>query len=139
MRDAETRMDTLSAKDKNLIALTQKVDALSKRFEALFAQADELTKKQLSLETLHERLAQVDDLSKKTSWQMDSLKQSRADLDVLRKEVQEFYKSHAEIAQLRDKLGSDRLALEAFDERMTALVGARARSSKPRWTPSSAR
>ena len=126
VRDGETRMDTLSAKDKNLIALTQKVDALSKRFETLFAQSDDLTKKQLSLETLHERLTQVDDLAKKTSWQMDSLKQSRADLDVLRKEVQEFYKSHAEIAQLRDRLGSDRLALEAFGERGRLEFGAQA-------------
>src|SRR5207247_389359 len=58
---------------------------------------------------------------KKTAWQMDSLKQSRQDLDVLRKDVQDFYKSHAEIAQLRDKLGADRVALEAFAERMAAL------------------
>ena len=83
-------MEALAAKDKNLVALTQKVDGLTKRFETLFAQSDELTKKQLSLETLHEQLAQVDELAKKTSWQMDSLRQSRLDLDVLRKEVQEF-------------------------------------------------
>ena len=101
-------MEALAAKDKNLVALTQKVDGLTKRFETLFAQADELTKKQLALETLHERLGQVDELAKKTTWQMDALTQSRQDLDVLRKEVQEFYKSHAEIAQLRDKLGADR-------------------------------
>ena len=56
-------MEALAAKDKNLIELTQKIDGLSKRFETLFAQADELTKKQLSLESLHERLGQVDDLA----------------------------------------------------------------------------
>src|SRR5262249_40841883 len=82
---------------------------------------DDLTKKQLALETLNDRLGQVDELAKKTSWQMDALKQSRQDLDALRAEVQEFYKSHAEISKLRDKLGSDRLALEAFGDRMTAL------------------
>src|SRR5207249_541309 len=109
--DAETRMDALGAKDKNVNALTQKVDAISKRFETLFAQADDLTRKQLSLETLHERLEQVDDLAKKTAWQMDSLKQSRQDLELLRKDVQDFYKAHGEIAQLRDKLGADRVAL----------------------------
>ena len=64
-------------------------------------QADDLTKKQLALESLHERLGQVDELAKKTSWQMDSLRQSRTDLDVLRKDIQEFYKSHAEAAQAR--------------------------------------
>ena len=37
------------------------------------------------------------------------------------KEMQDFYKSHAEIAKLRDKLGADRVALEAFGERMMAL------------------
>ncbi len=41
--DAESRLDTLTEKDKNLIALTRKADSLTKRFEALFAQADELT------------------------------------------------------------------------------------------------
>jgi len=119
--DAESRMSALAAKDKNLIELTQKVDGLTKRFESLFAQADDLTKKQLSLEVLHERLGQVDDLAKKTSWQMDSLRQSRQDLDILRKDIQEFYKSHAEAAKLGDKLGADRLALEAFGDRMTAM------------------
>src|SRR6266851_3432601 len=119
--DAESRMEALAAKDKNLVALSQTVDGLAKRFEALFAQADDLARKQLALETLHEQLAEVDELSKKTTWQMDALRQSRQDLDVLRKEVQDFYKSHAEIAQLRDKLGADRQALEAFGDRMTAM------------------
>ena len=81
--DAETRMEALAAKDKNLIALSQKVDGLTKRFDALFAQADDLTKKQLALETLHEQLGQVDELSQEEpSCQMDSLRQSRQDLDV---------------------------------------------------------
>src|SRR6185436_19070280 len=109
-----------SAKDKNLAELTQKVDGLAKRFESLFAQADDLTKKQLALETLHERLGQVDDLAKKTTWQLDSLRQSRQDLDLLRKEIQEFSKTHADAAKLSEKLGGDRLGLEAFGERMTA-------------------
>ena len=63
----------------------------------------------------------MDDLAKKTTWQLDALRQSRADVDVVRKEVQDFYKSHAEIAQLRERLGSDRVALEAFDERVSVL------------------
>ncbi|HEV8346927.1 MAG TPA: hypothetical protein VGQ16_10155 [Vicinamibacterales bacterium] len=119
--DAEARMSGLAAKDKSLIELAQKVDGLAKRFESLFAQADDLTKKQLSLEVLHERLGQVDDLAKKTSWQMDSLRQSRQDLEILRKDIQDFYKSHAEAAKLGDRLGADRLALEAFGDRLTAM------------------
>src|SRR5262249_3244421 len=120
--DAESRMLALTAKDKNLVELAQQIDALHKRFESLFAQADDLTKKQLSLESLRDRLAQVDELSKRTSWQMDALRQSREDLDVLSKEIQEFYTSHAEAAKLADKLGADRLALETFTDRMTAFA-----------------
>ena len=69
---------------------------------------------------------------------MDSLRQSRTDLEVLRKEIQAFYKSHAEAAKLAETLGADRLGLEAFGERMTAFCGARRPSSKRRWTRSSA-
>jgi chromosome segregation ATPase len=120
--DAESRVDALAAKDKHLVMLGQKVDGLTKRFEVLFVQGDELGKKQLALEALNDQLAQVDEVAKKTSWQMDALRQSRQDLDLLRKEVQEFYKSHAEIVQLRDKLGADRLGLEAFGDRMNAFA-----------------
>lgn len=119
--DAETRMETLAAKDKHLVALSQKADVLSKQFETLFVQSDELGKKQLALETLHERLGQVDDLAKKTTWQIDSLKRTRQDLDVVRKEIQDFHKSHVEVGQLRDKVGADRRALEAFGERLNAM------------------
>src|SRR5205814_48010 len=73
-----------------------------------------------SLESLSERLTQVDDLSKRTAAQYDGLKQSRTDLETLRKDILEFHKSHAEIAQLRDKLGADRAALEAFGDRLTS-------------------
>ncbi|HEY2152432.1 MAG TPA: hypothetical protein VGH34_16605 [Vicinamibacterales bacterium] len=121
--DAESRMTALSARDKNVSELTQKVDGLTKRFETMFVQADDLTKKQLALETLHESLGQVDDLAKRTSWQMDSLRQSRTDLEVLRTDIQAFYKSHAEAAKLAETLGADRVGLEAFGERMTAFAG----------------
>ncbi len=57
-------------------ALNQRVDGLSKDFQTLLSQADELTRKQVSLEALNERLAQVDDLAKRTALQYDSLKQT---------------------------------------------------------------
>ena len=119
--DAESRMTALTAKDKNLVELGQKVDGLSKKFEALFAQSDDLARKQQSLETLHDQIGIVDEAAKKATWQMDALRHSRQDLDVLRKEVQEFYKSHAEIVTLVDKLGANRQALEGFGDRMNAL------------------
>src|ERR1051326_2966222 len=107
--DAEARMNGLAAKDKSLIELAQKVDGLTKRFETLFTQAEELTKKQLALDALNDRLGQVDDLAKKTTWQMDALRQSRQDLDVLRKDIQDFYTAHAEAAKVGEKLTTDRV------------------------------
>ena len=132
-------MDALTAKDKNLVELGQKVDGLAKRFEALFAQSDELAKKQQSLETLHEQIGRSTSREEERPGRWTALRQSRQDLDVLRKEVQDFYKSHAEIVQLRDKLGADRQALEAFGERMNAHFRRGRRSSKRRWTRFSAR
>jgi len=73
----------------------------------------------------------------RTAAQYDGLKQSRSDLETLRKDILEFHKSHAEIAQLRDKLGADRSALEAFGDRLTSFR-ARTPDSRRRWTPSSA-
>src|SRR5262245_54824295 len=115
-------MEALAAKDKNVVALMQKADTLAKQFDALMARADELTKRQLELESVRERLGQVDELAKKSAWQMDTLKQSRQELEVLRKEIQDFHKSHAEVVSLRDKIGADRRAFESFSERVTAMM-----------------
>ncbi len=133
--EAEGRMESLAAKDKNVTQLNQRVDALAKHYQELFTQSDELNKKQEALESLHTRLEQVDELSKRTNSQLVALNQSRRDLETLRKEIVDFHKSYAEAAQLRDKLGSDRAALEGFIERVTRSMPAR-RRSKPRWTPS---
>src|SRR5262249_34465398 len=46
-------------------------------------------------------------------------KQSRQDLESLRKDIQEFYKSHAAAVQLRDRLAADRATLETFLDRTT--------------------
>jgi len=117
--EAEKGMEGLSSRERSVAAMSQKVDGIGKQMHELAALADDLQKKQTALESLQEGLAQVDDLAKRTAWQFDSLKASRQDLDALRKEIQEFYKSHAAAAQLRDRLATDRSALEAFLERLT--------------------
>src|SRR5919108_205440 len=71
---------------------------------------------------LNDRLAQMDELTKRTAAQYDSLRQSRQDLDALRKEIHDFHRSHAEVSQLRDRLAADRASLEAFGERMSAFM-----------------
>ena len=59
-------MDGVLAKDKQLSAMNQRADELSKSFQTLMAQADEMARKQGALEALGERLAQVDELGRRT-------------------------------------------------------------------------
>src|SRR5207253_6657694 len=119
-RDWSSDVCSSDLKERIAAGVGQRVDQLSKQLLSLNNQAEELQRKQLTLDTLQESLAQVDDLGKKTAWQYENLKQGRQDLETLRKEIQEFYKSHATAAQLRDRLTTDRTALETFLERTTA-------------------
>ena len=109
-------------KDRSLSALGQRVDAVSKSLDEMAAGADDLARKQAALDVVAARLAQVDEVSKRVTWQFDSLRQSRQDANLLRKDIEEFYKSFADLAQLRDRVGADRAALVAFDERMTSFL-----------------
>ena len=118
---AEARLSAFAEQEKVLSSMAQGVEGLSKRFKELFAQSDDLIRRQLTLDGLHARLAQVDDLSKKTSSQIEWIQQGRQDLDKLRHDVQAFHKAHAEITQLGAKLTADRQALQAFGERMTVI------------------
>jgi chromosome segregation ATPase len=120
--EAEARMDGVLQKDKQLAVMNQRADELSKSFQTLNAQADEMTRKQAALDALGERLAQVDEIGRRTQAQHEALKQSRQELEQLRAEIAEFHKAHAAAAQLRDKLAHDRASLEAFGERATALL-----------------
>ena len=118
---AETRMGAFAEHENILFRLRQGTEGLSERFDQLFAQSDDLTRRQLTLEGLYGRLAQIDELAKKASSQIDWLRQGRQELDALRTDVREFHKSHAEITHLSAGLASDRQALHAFGERMTAI------------------
>ncbi len=120
--ESEARMDGVLQKDKQLAVMNQRADELSKSFQTLMAQADEMGRKQGALEALGERLAQVDEMGRRTQAQHEALKQSRQDLERLRTEIAEFHKAHAEAARLGDKLSADRASLEAFGERATTLL-----------------
>jgi len=132
-------MEALTAKDKSLIVLTQKVDGLTQRFETLFVQSDELTKKQLSLDSLHEQLGQVDELAKKNrpaygfAQAKPQVSRIAAPGDSRLLQVARRNRQAARQARL------DRAALETFDERNEARWPRVRRSSRPRWTPFSAR
>lgn len=120
--EAEARMDGVIQKDKQLAAMHQRADELSKSFQMLVVQADEMARKQGALEVLGERLSQVDELGRRTQAQHEALKQSRQELEQLRAEIGEFHTAHAAAAQLRDKLAADRASLEAFGERAASLL-----------------
>jgi chromosome segregation ATPase len=118
---AETRMNGLAGHEKQLSTVANGVEALSRRFDDLFAQSEELTTRQVTLEGVHDRLAQVDDLARKAISQMDWLRQGRQELDALRKDVLEFHKAHAEITKLGAELAADRQALLGFSQRVDAI------------------
>lgn len=125
LAEAESRMEALLAKDKSLATLGQRIDVLDKRINDVATRGDDLVTKQAALDGLRGQLVQVDELSKKTGMRLESLRKTRDDVELLKKEIQEFHKSFALAAQLRDRLAGDRAALEAFAERMAGF-GARA-------------
>jgi DNA repair exonuclease SbcCD ATPase subunit len=118
LAEAEIRMEALTAKDKSLATLGQRIDVLAKRVEDVATRGDELATRQTTLDGLRGQLGQVDELSKKTVMRLESLRKTREDVELLKKEIQEFHKSFSLVAQLRDRLAGDRAALEAFAERM---------------------
>ena len=69
-------------------------------------QADELAKKQAGLDMLQGRLAQVEELAKRTALQQETLKQGRQELETLRGDIYKFHESHAQVARLGDKLAA---------------------------------
>ena len=120
--ESEARMEGVLQKDKQLAVMNQRADELSKAFQTLMSQADEMARKQGALEALGERLAQVDEMGRRTQAQHEALKQSRQELEQLRADIAEFHKAHAAAAQLRDNLAQDRASLEAFGERATTML-----------------
>jgi chromosome segregation ATPase len=120
--NAEGRMEALSARDKTVATLAQRVDAVVKDIQTVGAHADELMRKQSSLDALSERLAHLDELGRRLAVQHETLTNGRADVDQVRQELQEFHKAYADATQLGDRLSRDRAALEAFGERAAMLL-----------------
>ena len=116
--EAEGRMETLLAKERGLAVLHQRLDEMYQSVQGLHSNADDLARKQADLDGLRGRLADVDELSLKTAVQAEALAGTRQDLVNLGVEITEFHKAHVDAAQLRDKLGADRTALEGFASRM---------------------
>ncbi len=69
---------------------------------------------------MREQLADAEDLAKRTTQQYESLTSLRGDLMVLKQQMEEFHKAHAEAAQMRDALDTNRTAFARFLDRMDA-------------------
>ena len=126
VQESEQRMNAVSQQERQLSFLPQRFDELGRSFETLMGVADELSRKQARLDTLGERLSQIEDLSTRAAAQYESFTRSRADVEAIRVEIHEFHGAYADVAQLRDRLGADRAALEGFVGRLASY-----RSSAP--------
>ena len=111
---SEESINSLQEREKDLGAVGQRTDGLEKRMVDLMGQAEDLHKKQAQLETLRDRLAQVDELTKRTSYEFGALEKSREDLEGLRKEIQEFHKTHAALGKTIAALAADKKSFEEF-------------------------
>lgn len=113
----------------SLAARSPEVDSLRARIETLAGQLGEFdtrsetfVEKMAKLEEIHDHLVAVDEMSRRATWQMESLKSARTDLEELRGDIEQFYKDQSDARQLRDTLTAERTALEAFLDRMGAFA-----------------
>src|SRR4051812_21208331 len=111
---AEKNEDEQAARERRAEAADERVAHLTKQLNRLNDETVELQAKQAALESLHTSLAEVDELARKTASQYENLENGRQHVEALRGEIREVFTSHAAAAQLRDRLGSDRTALESF-------------------------
>lgn len=105
------------------------VDGLRERIAQLASQVGEFdsrsstfVEKMASLEEIHDHLVSVDEMSRRATWQMESLAGARKDLEELRADIEQFYREQSEARQLRDNLAAERAALESFLDRMGAFA-----------------
>jgi chromosome segregation ATPase len=119
---AEGRMETLAAADKSVAQLVQRAETIAKHFETLSAESDDLMQKQSLVESLNERLLQIEELSSGTASQLANLNRSQHELQALRADIVDCRKQHAEATRLRDELASDRTVFEAFSAQVAAFM-----------------
>ena len=122
-RSRKTRMDGVLAKDKLLSAMNAAADELSKDFQTLM-RAGRRAGAQAGRARSARRAAGAGRRARPPHHRPARARSSSRGRTSRRcaRRFAEFHKSHAEAAQLRDKLSADRAALEAFGERATTLL-----------------
>jgi len=120
--DVERSHQSLTARVPEVDQIRERVTALAAQLTEQDSRSAEFATKMASLEEIHDHLVSVDEMSRRATWQMESLKNARLDLEELRTEIDKFYREQSEAGQLRDTLASERAALESFLERMGAFA-----------------
>ncbi len=120
--DVERAQQLMAARVPEVDQLRDRVTALSAQMAEHDGRASEVAVKMSSLDEIRDQLVSVEEMSRRATWQMESLKNARLDLEELRADIETFYREQAEASQLRDKLGAERAALETFLDRMGAFA-----------------
>ena len=120
--DLERAHQLLASRGPEVDLMRERVDVLAAQLGEFDSRAVTFGEKMASLEEIHDHLVSVDEMSRRATWQMESLKGARKDLEELRADIEQFYREQSEASQLSDKLASERAALESFLDRMSAFA-----------------
>ena len=120
--DLERAHVSLAARAPEVDSLRQRIEALTLQLGEFDSRATTFSEKMASLEEIHDHLVSVDEMSRRATWQMESLKGARKDLEELRADIEQFYREQTDARSLRDNLAAERSALESFLDRMGAFA-----------------
>ena len=98
--------------------MTRKIHGLEKQLYGLLTRAAELEQEQTGLESLQDRLNQVDELSTRTGAQFDALQESRADLETCQQEIDALHTSRDTVTKSAEQLEAQRTVFERFVARV---------------------
>lgn len=114
----EMGVETLAEREGRVTSIAARVDQLSREMSTFGDRAETALEKQGALEALEKSLAHVDNLARSTAARYEAVAANRQHLDRVREEMDAFRTTHTEAVRMRDALNSDRMALEAFIQRM---------------------
>ncbi len=114
----EASANALAARDRSIAAMSQQIDELEARAGVLGSSIAELQEKQAALSNLKAQLVDVEDFARRTTGQFETLRALREELVALKQQMDAFHKTHAEAAQMRDALDTNRTVFGAFLDRM---------------------
>src|SRR5207245_1438196 len=88
----ERAQDAVAVRGKEVDALAQRIDTLDQQLTLTTERAEDAGRKIEVVEVLKQDLMRVDEMARRATWQMESLKSARTDLEELRADVVAFYR-----------------------------------------------